>query len=123
MSWMNRVLDHVRRSERPRTSLPTEVLRAGMDRFREQSAAQLLDTSMRVGNDDPLMGAICSALRRQKAIAINNITQAHRMRVSDGELRTIVGELVGITDFENVLMEWVDNGRREAERASKRQRG
>jgi hypothetical protein len=94
-----------------------------MDRFREQSAAQLLETSMRVGDDDPLMCAICSALRRQEKIAVNSITEAHRLRATDGELRTIVGELVGLKDFEKVLMDFVDNGRNEAQRAARRQRG
>ena len=121
MSWLSRFADSVRRTRRAGVPLPNTILRTGMERFRQQTALQLLETSMRVPDDDPLMSAVCDGIRVEKRDAIDNIIQAHRRRVTDGELRTIVGELVGIQNVEVRLMAWIDKGRAEAEKTAARQ--
>jgi len=116
-------MENVRRSKVAKALLPSTVQQVGMDRFPTQSAAQLLDTSMRVSNGDPIMSAVCDAIRVEERDAIENIVQAHRRRVTDGELRTVVGELVGVRNVAVRLMAWVDKGRNEIDKAARRQKG
>ena len=122
MSWIDRGLDYVRRNHRQATTLPQTVVRTGMDRFREQTPAQLQDTAMRLIDDNPVMCAVCDALRGEEKKAMDGIENAHRRRVSSDELRTIVGELVGVRNVIAVLMAWVEKGRQDVERAARRQR-
>jgi hypothetical protein len=128
MNMISRGLDYMRRIHRLHPTNAIHLSRAanaayaevnisqGMDRFPDPTPAQLMETATRIMDRDYVLSAVCSVIRQQKALAINNIIQAHRRNLTDSQLRTTVGELVGVNNVEETLMAYIDRGRKEVRR-------